>query len=75
MSAYYLVTLAEPSTGKDQRILVETDNPDGMQEFVSRVVIHNPRITITDPQVISVRRLRIKRPVQRTAWPTVVKSA
>jgi len=65
MKRTYLVSLADRDTGKDQRILVRAENPDGMQEFVERPDL-DPPLTISNPVVIAIKELNIKRPLPRT---------
>ena len=68
----YLVTLADRNTGKDQRILVQSTTDDNMQEFVvSDAVL--PTLALTDPVVIAVHQLRIKRPYHNTVMPSLVR--
>jgi hypothetical protein len=61
----YLVTLADRSTGKHQRILVQSTTDVGMQEFVDSPEVRGT-LTVDDPTVIAVHRLRVKRPVRGT---------
>jgi len=69
MKRTYLVSLADRDTGKDQRILVRSDNPDGMQAFVERPDL-DPPLTISNPVVIAIKELNIKRPLPRTNLST-----
>lgn len=61
----YLVTLADHETGKEQRILVRSACPDGMQEFVERPDL-TPALDIQHPVVLAIKELNIKRPLPRT---------
>lgn len=64
----YLVTLVDReslhSGGNlvEQRILVDAETPDGMQEFVDKLT----NLQIANPLVASIRRLEIRRPLPRT---------
>jgi len=62
MKRTYLVTLADRESGKDQRILVQSECSDGMQEFVDTL----SDLTINNPVVINVAELPIKRPLPKT---------
>ncbi len=71
----YMVTLADRvalGEGRlvEQRILVDANTPDGMQDFVEGLT----DLQVGNPQVIGVRKLAIKRP-PRTVLRTAVKAA
>lgn len=68
----YLVTLADRSTGKDQRILVQSETDENMQEFVESSEVR-PTLRVADPVVISIHRLRIKRPPLNTVMPSLIR--
>jgi hypothetical protein len=68
----YLVTLADRNTGQDQRILVQSANSDGMQEFVDSEKVLTT-LNITDPIVVAIHQLRIKRPVLKVTMPSLVR--
>ena len=68
----YLVTLADRNTGQDQRILVQSENSDGMQEFVDSEKVLTT-LNITNPVVIAIHQLRIKRPVLKVTMPSLVR--
>ena len=68
----YLVTLADRNTGKDQRILVQSTTDDNMQEFVTSDAVL-PTLALTDPVVIAVHQLRIRRPYTNTVLPSLVR--
>lgn len=68
----YLVTLADRKTGRDQRILVQSADSDGMQEFVDSDSVR-PTLQLEEPVVIAVHQLRVSRP-HRTALPTLEKT-
>lgn len=68
----YLVTLADRSTGKDQRILVQSADSNNMQEFVESDAVR-PTLSVNDPVVIAVHRLRVNRP-HRTVFPALEKT-
>lgn len=68
----YLVTLADRSTGKDQRILVQSENDENMQEFVESSEVR-PTLTVTDPVVIAIHRLNIKRPPMHTVMQSLIR--
>lgn len=68
----YLVTLADRVTGKDQRILVQSPSSENMQEFVESDQVR-PTLTLTDPVVIAIHQLRVKRPPTRTVMPLIQK--
>lgn len=68
----YLVTLADRSTGKDQRILVQSADSNNMQEFVESDAVR-PTLLVNDPVVIAVHQLRVSRP-HRTVFPTLEKT-
>ena len=67
----YLVTLADRNTGKDQRILVQSESSDNMQEFVDSDQVR-PTLTLETPVVIAIHQLRVRRPY-RTVMPTIQK--
>ena len=69
MKRTYLVTLADRVTGKDQRIIVQSECADGMQEFVERADL-TPPLEIKNPVVIGIRELSVKRPLPRTTLST-----
>ncbi|QDF18590.1 hypothetical protein SEA_PUPPER_104 [Gordonia phage Pupper] len=62
MQHTYLVTLIDRETGQDQRILVRSENADGMQEFVNSL----PDLELDHPVVMGVRQLALKRRLPRT---------
>jgi hypothetical protein len=68
----YLVTLADRSTGKDQRILVQSADSNNMQEFVESDAVR-PTLSVNDPVVIAVHRLRVNRP-HRTVFLALEKT-
>lgn len=68
----YLVTLADRNTGKHQRILVQSETENGMQEFVDSDEV-SLVLEIGSPVVIAVHRLHIKRPAPRTTLPQLVR--
>ena len=69
----YLITLVSRDTGKYQRILVRTDNPDDMQEWLdANFDTLQPPLSITHPVVLGIRELQIRRPV-RTVMTTLEK--
>jgi hypothetical protein len=68
----YLVTLADRNTGQDQRILVQSKNSDGMQEFVDSEKVLTT-LNIINPVVIAIHQLRIKRPVLKVTMPSLVR--
>lgn len=68
----YLVTLADRSTGEDQRILVQSENDDNMQEFVDSPEVR-PTLRLADPVVIAIHRLRVKRPPLHTSMPSLIR--
>lgn len=68
----YLVTLADRSTGKDQRILVQSETDENMQEFVESSEVR-PTLRVADPVVIAIHRLRIKRPPLNTVMPSLIR--
>lgn len=68
----YLVTLADRNTGEDQRILVQSADSDGMQEFVTSDAVL-PTLRLADPVVIAIHQLRVKRPY-RTVFPALEKT-
>lgn len=57
----YLVTLADRTTGQDQRILVQSSDSNNMQEFVESDEVR-PTLRLVDPVVIAIHQLRVKRP-------------
>lgn len=67
----YLVTLADRNTGEDQRIIVRSADDDGMQEFVTSDAVL-PSLRLTEPVVIAIHQLHIKRP-HRTVLPSLVR--
>ncbi|QIG58319.1 hypothetical protein SEA_SKOG_167 [Gordonia phage Skog] len=62
MKRTYLVTLIDRETGQDQRILVRSENADGMQEFVDTLT----DLEIDAPVVMGVRELAVKRSLAKT---------
>lgn len=69
----YMVTLADRETGQDQRILVRTNNPDNMQEWIdAKSGDFQPPLKFASPRVIGVRKLPMKRP-HKTVLTTAVK--
>ena len=72
MMNVYLVTLADRNTGADQRILVQSTSDRSMQEFVTSDAVR-PTLTISDPVVIAIHQLRIKRPYTNTVLPSLVR--
>lgn len=68
----YLVTLADRKTGKDQRILVQSENDARMQEFVESDEVR-PTLLVTEPVVIAIHQLRIKRPLPKTTLPSLIR--
>lgn len=68
----YLVTLADRNTGADQRILVQSADSDNMQEFVTSDAVL-PTLALSDPVVIAIHQLRIKRPYSNTVLPSLVR--
>jgi hypothetical protein len=69
----YLVTLADRTTGEDQRILVQSSDSDGMQEFVDSDEVR-PTLRLITPVVIAIHQLRVKRPPQRTNFVALEKT-
>lgn len=67
----YLVTLADRKTGKDQRILVQSQSSDNMQEFVDSDQVKST-LNLANPVVIAIHRLRVRRPYH-TVFPTMQK--
>ena len=66
----YLVMLADRSTGKHQRILVQSRTDEGMQEFIrSEAVL--PTLGVDDPVVVAIHLLRVRRPVRGTVLPSL----
>lgn len=68
----YLVTLADRNTGEDQRILVQSENDENMQEFIESSEVR-PTLRLADPVVIAIHRLRIKRPPAQTTMPSLIR--
>lgn len=68
----YLVTLADRKTGKDQRILVQSEDDTKMQEFVESDKVR-PTLLVDDPVVIAIHQLRIKRPLPKTTMPVLIR--
>ena len=68
----YLVTLADRKTGKDQRILVQSEDDAKMQEFVESDEVR-PTLIITEPVVIAIHQLRIKRPLPKTTLRSLIR--
>lgn len=68
----YLVSLADRNTGKDQRILVQSEDDNGMQEFVESDAVR-PTLALTDPVVVAINQLRVKRPY-KTVLPALEKT-
>lgn len=70
----FLVTLCDRDTGQDQRILVRTDDPTNMQEWIDASLdTLQPPLILSSPVVLSVRELKIKRPPRHTTMTTVEK--
>ena len=69
----YLVRLAEPETGKDQRVLVRDMNPDrDWQEWIdSAAASFDPPLAISNPRVMHVQRLPMKR-LPKTTLPQAI---
>lgn len=61
----YMVLIADRETGQDQRILVQSKHPEGMQEFVERTDL-NPPLQITNPVVIGVTELTLRSRLPKT---------
>lgn len=80
MANIWLVSLADRTTGADQRVLVtapSTDTEDDVREFVLRPHLtgtKGEKITLADPVVIGLRKLAIKRP-HATNLAAVTKAA
>lgn len=70
----YLVTLADRKTGQDQRILVQSFDSEGMQDFVDSDQV---RLTLklAEPVVIAIHQLRIKRPYTNTVLPSLTRGS
>lgn len=68
----YLVTLADRSTGKHQRILVSSKTDEGMQEFVESDEVL-PTLDLTEPVVLAIHQLRVKRPTRGTVMPVLTR--
>lgn len=68
----YLVTLADRTTGADQRILVRSADDTNMQEFVTSEAVL-PTLGLADPVVIAIHQLRIKRPYTNTVMPSLIR--
>jgi len=68
----YLVTLADRNTGKHQRILVQSETDEGMQEFVESDEVR-PTLGVGDPAVIAVHKLQVKRPARGTVMPSLIR--
>jgi hypothetical protein len=67
----YLVTLADRNDpGALQRILVDANSPDGMQEFVNTLT----DLQIANATVTSIRKLAIKRRLPRTVLQSAIKT-
>ena len=62
MKHTYMVVLVDRESGKDQRILVQSECPDGMQEFVNGLT----DLVIENPVVVGIKELPIKRPLPKT---------
>lgn len=62
----YLVRLADRETGEGQMVLVQDKNPDrDWQEWVdNRSASFDPPLTVSNPRVMHVQRLHLKRPVK-----------
>lgn len=51
----YLVTMVDRVTGEHQRVIVQSDCPHGMQEYIDQQVIGgNSDITLANPVVIDI---------------------
>lgn len=68
----YLVTLADRNTGADQRILVQSTDDSNMQEFVTSDAVL-PTLALTEPVVIAIHQLRVKRPYTNTVLTSLVR--
>jgi hypothetical protein len=68
----YLVTLADRSTGKQQRILVQSRTDEGMEEFIRSPEVL-PTLELDDPVVIAIHQLRVKRPIRGTVLSSLVR--
>lgn len=66
MKNVYLVTLFDRESGKDQRIVVQSECPDGMQEFVDSLT----DLAIENPVVVRILKLPVKRPIPKTTLAT-----
>lgn len=62
----YLVRLADRETGEGQQVLVQDKNPNrDWQEWIdSAADSFDPPLTVHNPRVMHVQRLRLKRPVK-----------
>lgn len=70
----YLVTLADRNTGRDQRILVQSDNDEGMQDFVESEPVLST-LLLKNPVVIAIHQLRVSRPPRRTNLTSLQKTS
>lgn len=68
----YLVTLADQATGEYQRILVQSRDDRDMQGFVSGDPVRTT-LRIADPVVISIKLLKVRRPLPRTNLTSVTR--
>lgn len=68
----YLVTLADRNTGGHQRILVQSTTDEGMQAFVDSAEVRDT-LNVSEPVVIAVHQLRVKRPARGTVMPSLVR--
>ena len=62
----YMVSLHDPDTGLDQRILVRASSPEGMQEFVDRRPLGTRGETIYLDRAIVTGVRKVKAPHTRT---------
>lgn len=69
----YLVTLADRKTGQDQRILVQSANDEGMQDFIDSDEVR-PTLKLANPVVIAIHQLRVRRPYTNTVLPSLTRS-
>ena len=53
----YLVTLVDKTTGQMQKIWVESECPDGMQEFINDATL-DPPLLVKDPVVVDITQHR-----------------
>lgn len=53
----YLVTLVDKTTGQMQKIWVESECPDGMQEFVDSATL-DPPLLLAEPVVVEITQHR-----------------